>query len=461
MRVLCDRPAPTGAGVNPRAASDPVGPLDGTEAGRPGSDSGLQAAWAASGAMALTGRSEGPPLVPPVPTLRRIAGLGRLLAGYSAQLGCDLRIDPFMRLGERAALAGLSRRGDKSCGGSTRLLRARDNWIAVTLARPRDWEYLPAWLELDTRSADGWEQVGRAVEKRRADDLVERSAWLGLAVTKCGETAPSPSLLGRAHQTAAENEQRRPDDLVVVNLASLWAGPLAASVLQEIGARVINVESLERPDGSRQEGPNSFYDLLHHGQESVALEFGTSAGRDALKAILAAGDIIIEGSRPRALVQLGVDPVALMMAERGPRIWISITGHGRSGAGGLRIGFGDDAAAAGGLLAWDQHGPCFCADAIADPITGLAGAAAVLKALASGGRWLLDVGLAPTAAAVAGDLRLSRSRSVPGGVDGVIERPSGPVPIGAPTVRAHLGRAPRLGEHTESVLRHLRMNGRL
>ncbi len=68
------------------------------------------------------------------------------------------------------------------------------------------------------------------------------------------------------------------------------------------------------------------------------------------------------------------------------------------------MGFGDVAAAAGGLVADDAEGLCFLADAVADPLTGLVTAAAVLEALRVGGRWLIDAAMAPMAAAVAGPL---------------------------------------------------------
>jgi hypothetical protein len=71
------------------------------------------------------------------------------------------------------------------------------------------------------------------------------------------------------------------------------------------------------------------------------------------------------------------------------------------GAAG-RVAFGDVAAVAGGLVATDARGPCFVADAVTDPLTGLVAAAAVAEALAAGGRWLLDAAMAPLAAAVAG-----------------------------------------------------------
>jgi crotonobetainyl-CoA:carnitine CoA-transferase CaiB-like acyl-CoA transferase len=81
---------------------------------------------------------------------------------------------------------------------------------------------------------------------------------------------------------------------------------------------------------------------------------------------------------------------------------VSITAHGRTGPAQHRIGFGDDAAVAGGLVARDERGPVFCADAIADPISGIAAAAAVREALERGGRWLVDVAMAAVSAHVAG-----------------------------------------------------------
>jgi crotonobetainyl-CoA:carnitine CoA-transferase CaiB-like acyl-CoA transferase len=184
---------------------------------------------------------------------------------------------------------------------------------------------------------------------------------------------------------------------LVVDLSSLWAGPLCARLLRQRGATVVKVESWRRPDGARR-GPAAFFDLMHAGARSVALDFTTAAGRDALRSLVAHADVVIEASRPRALQQLGIDAPALL-GEGGPRVWVSITGYGRDRD---RVAFGDDAAAAGGLVAWDEHGPCFAADAIADPLAGVAAAAAVTRSLAGGGRWLLDVSMARVAAHVIG-----------------------------------------------------------
>jgi hypothetical protein len=82
-------------------------------------------AWAASGAMALTGRRDGPPLGPPAPLVGRVAHVGEVLRHTSRRLGAEIAIDGLALLGERAALAGLRRNGAISCGGGTRLLAAR------------------------------------------------------------------------------------------------------------------------------------------------------------------------------------------------------------------------------------------------------------------------------------------------------------------------------------------------
>ena len=59
-------------------------------------------------------------------------------------------------------------------------------------------------------------------------------------------------------------------------------------------------------------------------------------------------------------------------------------------------------------------GPCFLADAVADPLAGLVAAAAVLEALAAGGRWLIDAAMAPMAAAVAGPALVDVARRLRG-----------------------------------------------
>ena len=382
-------------------------------------------AWAASGAMALTGRADGPPLVAPETVVTGMTRLARALEDLSG-----VSVDGPALLGERAAHAALQRRGSVSCGGRSRLIRAHGGWLAVTLARDEDAEALGAWLEEDVNEAD----LETAIRERPAADLRRRAGLLGLPVSRVGEARTLHPIVATPLRGKGAREQA---DRWVIDLSSLWAGPLCGQLLAQTGRRVIKVESTRRPDGARS-GSAGFFDLLHAGQESVALDLTTASGTDALQRLIDRAEIVIEASRPRAMAQLGVGPSA-----RGPRVWVSITGYGRSGAAANRVAFGDDAAAAGGLVVRDDAGPCFCADAVADPATGLYAAVAALIARREGGRWRLDVRLAGVAAWLASGPAPDRRLTAIGGA------------VAPPRSRPFAGRAPALGEHTDRVLAEL------
>lgn len=421
---------------------------------RPGKEPdppGELAAWAASGAMWLTGRPGSPALGPPAGLVAKLRLVADAIDRQTAAMGARVEVDPLALLGERAAIAGLRRQGTTSCGGATRLVRTADRWLAVTLARIDDVELVPAWLEIDHPIDDVWGAVASVAAAGPADRLLERALLLGLpaAVLPAAPPPPPGASARQAPTRPADALPRRAvrvpgppvapaaslAGLLVVDLSALWAGPLCGALLAEAGADVVKVESTGRPDGARR-GPGAFFDLLNAGKRSVALDLGSTEGRGRLHDLLARADVVIEASRPRALADLGVDAASLV-AGGGPRVWLSITGHGRHGPGRDRVGFGDDAAVAGGLVSRDDRGPCFCADAVADPTTGLVAAAAVLDALAAGGRWLLDVGMSAVAAHLAGP-------TLP---------VSDPAPTPArPRARPRRGRAPRLGEHTAAVL---------
>lgn len=402
-------------------------------------------AWARSGAMALTGPADGPGLGPPAPLVPRLRAVAERLAHRSAQLGTAVAVDPLRLLAERAAAAGLRRQGQVSCGGAARLLRTADGWLAVSLARPDDLELVPAWLGRAVDADDVWAAVADAVAAHPTDDLVAQGRLLGLPVGGLPRAplaspalpAPLAPLPGRATRLGDHEPAASLHGLVVVDLSALWAGPLAGSLLADAGATVVKVESTTRPDGARH-GPPAFFDRLNAGKRCVALDLRTDDGRRALAALVARADVVLEAARPRALAQLGVHAEALVQ-DGGPRVWASITGHGRTGEAAGAVGFGDDAAVAGGLVAWHGGDPCFCADAVADPSTGLVAAAAVLEALAAGGRWLLDLSLAATAAHLAGP-------TLPVPDDAPAAEPIPPTPRGV---------AAALGAHTDEVLAEL------
>jgi hypothetical protein len=398
-----------------------------------GTSSGAETAvrWAESGAMWLTGRPEGPMIGCPSDVIEVLDGAAHTLHTVTKRHGRPVVVDGPALLGERAALLGFRRNGDVSCGGATRLLRTAEDWVALSLPRPDDVELLPAWLGVKS-SVDPWPAITASLVGRATDEVVESGAELGLPVAQLGEraddkTAVAATRLGDVPPLVTLEGAR------VVDLSSLWAGPLAGQLLAAAGMDVVKVESTRRPDGARF-GPPAFYDLMNVGKASVALDFQAPEGAAALRRLLLAAEVVIESSRPRALEQLGVEPTEIV-ATGATRVWLSITGHGRDEPHRHRIAFGDDAAVAGGLVAHDATGPMFCADAIADPATGLLAATAVIDRLTAGGRWLVDVALARTAARMATGVALTWEGEV-----------------APPRARPPAGRAAPLGRDTRRVL---------
>lgn len=350
--------------------------------------------WAASGLAALTGAPDGPPDFSRAPVVGEArATLARFVEAIGSVTGtaaADLAdLDAGQLLSARAALNGFSRGGTISAGGGTRLLAARDGWVAITLSRDSDLELLPALLLLDADPADPWETVTAAVSGLAAADIVDRARLLGLPASRVGETASQPP---RNRVRGASTAPRR-DELLVVDLASLWAGPLCGQLLHRAGATVIKVEAPGRPDGARRGNPD-FFDWMNGGKLSATVDFAHERAR--IEALLRAADVVIEASRPRTLARHGLS--AEQLSPRLGQVWLQITAHGTGEPESEWVGFGDDTAVAGGLVGRSVTGPVFCGDAIADPLTGIEAAASVAEALAAGGGRVIEVSLAGTAA---------------------------------------------------------------
>jgi len=349
--------------------------------------------------MALTGFADGPPCWEAAGVAVVAEGAALALHALAAERGVELCVDGPARLGERAALLGLTRRGRVSAGGASRLLRAADGWIAASLVRPDDLASLPAWLGVEP-VGDAWRALAERVRERGAAELVERARLLGLAVAPAAER---PSEIPPRMRIAARGPRRRRGGgpPLVVDLSSLWAGPLCTQLLRQAGARVVKVESATRRDGAR--ATPAFFARLDQGKESLVLDFASAAGRTALRRLVAGADVVVESARPRALLQLGIDAEALV-AEHPGLVWIAISGYGRREPEAGWVAFGDDAAVAAGLATLAGRGlgePIFCADAVADPLAGLHAAAAALAGLARGEALLFDLSLRDVAAQAA------------------------------------------------------------
>ncbi|RAV18428.1 CoA transferase [Mycolicibacterium sp. GF69] len=314
---------------------------------------------------------------------RRVADAFEAFTGVS--------VDAAELIGGRAALLSSSPRGRVSAGGATRLLRSRDGWCALTLARPDDIAAVPALLGAD-RVDEPWPALQDWVAGNDGADVAERARLLGLPVAALGETPAEPP---RVFPFGAGTATRGPAGLLVADLSAMWAGPLCGQLLARAGATVVKVESAARPDGARR-GSQPFFNWMNAGKLSYEADFDEPAG---LRALLAAADVVIESSRPAALLRRELAPTHL--PPRDGRVWLRVTGHGTDGDRANWVAFGDDAAVSGGLVCGTPADPEFCGDAIADPLTGLEAALAVVQSLRSGGGELIEMSMAAVAATYA------------------------------------------------------------
>ena len=391
-------------------------------------------AWAASGVMHLTGPAAGPPSPSPAGVARPLTGLAEALASAAGRLGAEVGVDALGLAAQRAAFTGFGRGGSRSVGGYAQMVQARDGWVALNLPRPSDAEALPALVGAAV-AADDWGAIETRLGLMDACEIVETAAALGLAVAAVGAT-PAPDLPWSVHHEAPARPRR--SQPVVVDLTSLWAGPLAGGLLAEAGCRVLKVESSVRPDGARR-GPAGFFQLLNGRKEHVVLDLPEPGAVERLRQLIRRADLVLEASRPRVMQQWGICPDEVV---RDGTAWVSITGHGRGGPHSNRIAFGDDAAVSGGLIV-PADPPMFTGDAIADPIAGLAAASAAAHLLVEGLAALVEVSLAGASAWVRANAGNPIDRPVvENGGSWQVELAHGPVEVRPPAVPDRLTACP-------------------
>ena len=147
--------------------------------------------------------------------------------------------------------------------------------------------------------------------------------------------------------------------VLVVDLSRALAGPHAAMMLGDLGARVIKVESPEGDD-SRSWGPpfilgsdgrehSTYFLSCNRNKESIALDLKSDDGRAVLTGLTARADVLIENFRPGVLDRLGFSVGRLHELNPGLVI-LSITGFGHDGPEGDRPGYDQIAQGEGGLM---------------------------------------------------------------------------------------------------------------
>lgn len=323
--------------------------------------------------------------------LSAIRETGAEFDAVSRHLGRAVKIDPATLL-ERDALLGLAPPGLWSPNRHCRLVEAQDGWMAVSLAREDDVRAVPAWTgcALDD---DPWDAVIAYLAATPCDIALAGGQMLHLPVAMVNEAKPAPS-------TRLCIAKRTDRALNAIDLSALWAGPLCGGLLAAAGVEVTRIESPTRPDPTPLAAP-ALHQRLNGQKATQKMALTDPRLLDAI----GRADILITSGRPHALARHGLSEEALF-ALNPALIWIAITAHGWRGEAAMRTGFGDDCAAAGGLVAWHNGAPHFMGDALADPLTGLEAALAAARAAEAGESGLIDMALAPTAARYASRIGL-------------------------------------------------------
>jgi crotonobetainyl-CoA:carnitine CoA-transferase CaiB-like acyl-CoA transferase len=215
---------------------------------------------------------------------------------------------------------------------------------------------------------------------------------------------PAPRLGEHTGRIEPRRREARPEagppplpleGLRILDLTAWWAGPAATHVLATLGADVIHVESVQRPDGMRSTGGafratrerwwewSFFFLSTNANKRGITLNLGDPRGVELAKRLVGACDLVVENFTPRVLEGWGLGWEAIRAAN--PRaILVRMPAFGLSGPWRDHTGFAQTMEQLSGL-AWltghrddqprIQRGPC-------DPLAGLHAAFAALVALA-------------------------------------------------------------------------------
>jgi crotonobetainyl-CoA:carnitine CoA-transferase CaiB-like acyl-CoA transferase len=177
------------------------------------------------------------------------------------------------------------------------------------------------------------------------------------------------------------------EGLRVVDAASLFAGPVIATMLGDYGADVIKVEHPSgdnlRKLGWEKDGVSLWWALIARNKRSVTLKLSVPEGAEVMKRLLATADVFVENFRTGTLEKWGLGPDVLHEINPGLVI-VRTTGFGQTGPYARRPGFGTLAESISGyahINGFPDGPPTLPPFALGDGVAALTGAFAAMMAL--------------------------------------------------------------------------------
>jgi formyl-CoA transferase len=175
----------------------------------------------------------------------------------------------------------------------------------------------------------------------------------------------------------------------VLDIATLFAGPLAATLLADFGADVTKIEHPKgdpvRSHGASKDGVGLWWKMLSRNKKAITLYLGSPEGQDIFRRMVADADVVIENFRPGTLERWGLGYDTL--SEINPRLVLArITGFGQTGPYAQRPGYDLIAQGASGVMSVTGEpdgNPVKCGVPVSDLSAGLFCAVGILAALAA------------------------------------------------------------------------------
>jgi crotonobetainyl-CoA:carnitine CoA-transferase CaiB-like acyl-CoA transferase len=230
----------------------------------------------------------------------------------------------------------------------------------------------------------------------------------------------------RPAQAAIKTTGEAPlSDVRMMDLTAFWAGPSGSLMLASLGADVIKVEGLKRPDGIRYAGgrppgtddwweTGSIFLAVNENKRGLTLELGTPEGHDLAQQLIAGCDVVMENFSPRVMTNLGLDWDTISTANPAA-LMVRMPAFGLDGPWRDRVGFAQTMEQVSGM-AWmtgDAAGSPVIPRGACDPIAGLHAAFATIVALEhreqTGAGALVEVTMVEAALNVAAQLVVEKS----------------------------------------------------
>ncbi|MCH8281367.1 MAG: CoA transferase [Chloroflexi bacterium] len=185
------------------------------------------------------------------------------------------------------------------------------------------------------------------------------------------------------------------EDLLVIDLSHVWAGPTVTRILSDLGADVIKVERPTGPDRVRIAYASNndttgdywnrspYFNVRGAGKRGVTVDFGTEAGKEIFHGLLKDADVLVESFTPRVMASFGFTYAELQ--QRYPRlIMLSICGYGQTGPHANRAAFGMGMEPASGIASvsgYEGGPPMKSGNTWTDPFAGVHATSALFAAL--------------------------------------------------------------------------------